>query len=225
LALFDVDGTLFLTHDPLAGEALRTSLEAAYAVRLPDDPLAGLDHAGQTSLRLAHLVLRSAGLPDEQIDPRLDEWCTAFSARYLELLAGADTASWRAAPGAADALSSLDAAGVQLALLTGNPEPVARARMERLRLGRFFPAGQGAFGCESESRVELVGIARERAGWVAAQTVEIGDTLLDVDTAHDAAIRSILVPSSRTAAEHADRADAVCVDLGDASDQLLAWSG
>ena len=35
LALFDVDGTLFLSHDPLAGEALTPTLEAFYPVRLP----------------------------------------------------------------------------------------------------------------------------------------------------------------------------------------------
>ena len=226
LALFDVDGTLFLSNDPLAGEALVPTLEAFYPVRLPADPMAGIDHAGQTSLRIARLVLRNAGLDDDEIDESLTGWCGAFAGRYLELLAVADTSSWRAAPGAADALSDLEPGDVRLALLTGNPEPVARARMERLGLARFFPAGQGAFGCESESRGELVAIARERAdGWPAAQTVEIGDTLRDVDTAHEAAIRSILVPSSRTAEEHASRADAVCRDLRGVAEQLLAWSG
>jgi len=226
LALFDVDGTLFLTHDPLAGEALEATLEASYPVRLSSDPMAGIDHAGQTSLRIARLVLRNACLGDEEIDGRLADWCTAFSDRYLELLADTATSSWEAAPGAADALSRAEACGVRTVLLTGNPEPVARARMERLGLAQFFPAGQGAFGCEAESRGELVRIARERAGgWPAAQTVEIGDTLRDVDTAHDAGIRSIIVPSSRTAEEHAARADAVCRDLDGAAAQLLAWSG
>ncbi len=226
LALFDVDGTLFLSHDPLADEALTPTLEDFYPVRLSADPMAGIDHAGQTSLRIARLVLHNAGLDDDQIDESLTVWCAAFAGRYLELLSVADTSFWRAAPGAAEALSDLEASGVRLALLTGNPEPVARARMERLGLARFFPAGQGAFGCESESRGELVAIARERAdGWPAAETVEIGDTLRDVDTAHEAAIRSILVPSSRTAEEHASRADAVSRDLRGAAEQLLAWSG
>jgi len=226
LALFDVDGTLFLSHDPLAGEALRETIEACYPVQLPDDPMAGIDHAGQTSLRIARLVLRNAGFSDEAIDERLACWCSAFAERYVELLAAADTASWQAAPGAVEALSRLASAAVCPALLTGNPEPVARARMERLGLASFFPVGQGAFGCEAESRTELVALARDRANeWPAAQTVEIGDTLRDVGTAHEAEIRSIIVPSSRTAAEHADRADAVCHDLGEAAAQLLAWNG
>jgi hypothetical protein len=40
--------------------------------------------------------------------------------------------------------------------------------MERLGLARFFAAGSGAFGCESESRSELIALARARAGWLAA---------------------------------------------------------
>ena len=96
----------------------------------------------------------------------------------------ADTSGWRAAPGAGEALARLEAAGHRLALLTGNPEPVARARLERLGLARFFPAGQGAFGCESESRAELIALARARAGdWPAEATVEVGDTALDASAA------------------------------------------
>ena len=106
----------------------------------------------------------------------------------------ADTSGWRAAPGAEEALERLEAAGHRLALLTGNPEPVARARLERLGLARHFPAGQGAFGCESESRGELIALARARAGdWPADRTVEVGDTAVDVSSAEEAGIRSLRV--------------------------------
>ena len=193
LVLFDVDGTLFLTDDPLAGRALRETLEECFDVRLPENAIEHVDHAGQTSLRIARLVLEEAGLAD--IDAgRLAAWCPRFAGRYLELLAEADTNGWRAAPGAADALGRLRAAGYRLALLTGNPEPVARARMERLGLAGYFPPGQGAFGCEGESREELIALARARArDWPAGATVEIGDTKRDATTARAAGIRSIQV--------------------------------
>jgi phosphoglycolate phosphatase-like HAD superfamily hydrolase len=78
---------------------------------------------------------------------------------------------------------------------------MARARMERLGLGRFFPPGQGAFGCDAESRVELIELARARAGdWPAAATVAIGDTARDASSAREAGIRSILVGRSGLAA-------------------------
>lgn len=190
LVLFDVDGTLFLTHDPLAGRALRETLSEHFGVELPEDALERVDHEGQTSLRIGRLVLRDAGLDPPDLGP----WCAEFASRYLQLLSEADTSDWRAALGAEEVLARLQEAGHRLGLLTGNPEQIARARIERLGLARFFPAGQGAFGCESESRAELIALARARAGgWPAESTVEVGDTALDVSSAREAGIRSLRV--------------------------------
>jgi phosphoglycolate phosphatase len=201
LVLFDVDGTLFLTHDPLAGQALHETLQERFGVRLPDDAIEHVDHEGQTSLCIARLVLEAAGVDAGRVDDGLAEWCPCFAERYIELLAHADTGGWRAAPGAEQALQRLAAAGHRLALLTGNPEPMARARMERLGLARFFEPGQGAFGCDAESRIELVGLARARAGgWPVNATVEIGDTARDASSAREAGVRSILVDDSGLAA-------------------------
>ena len=124
-------------------------------------------------MRITREMLRAAGLGDDEIDPQLARWCAEASRRYLELLADADTSHWAAAEGAADAISQIE----HRALLTGNPEPVARARMERIGLAELFPPGQGAFGCEAESRAELIAIARHKAGdWPAERTVAVGDT-------------------------------------------------
>ena len=60
LVLFDVDGTLFLTHDPLAGQAMRETLGARFGASLPEDAVERVDHLGQTSLRIA-LVSGSSG--------------------------------------------------------------------------------------------------------------------------------------------------------------------
>ena len=199
--LFDVDGTLFLTHDPLAAEALRGSLQERFDVRLPDDAMERVDYQGQTSLRIARLILEVAALDDATIDAGLAEWCRRFAERYVELLGQADTSGWRAAPGAEGVLARLADADHQLALLTGNPEPMARARMERLGLADFFPSGQGGFGCDAEERAELIELARARAGnWPRDRTVEIGDTARDTSSAHEAGIRSIRVDGAGLAA-------------------------
>jgi phosphoglycolate phosphatase len=199
LTLFDLDGTLFLTHDPLSSRALVATLDEVYGVDVPAEAPAHVEHRGLTSKRIARNVLRGAGTADAMIDERLDRWCAAFAGRYLELLARADTSGWQARPGAAAGLTRLQAEGVRLALLTGNPEPMARARLQRLGLERFFPRGQGAFGCEAEERAALLELARERAGdWPAAATVEIGDAPVDVATAKAAGFHSIAVSSPRT---------------------------
>ncbi|HKB21103.1 MAG TPA: HAD family hydrolase [Gaiellaceae bacterium] len=188
LVLFDVDKTLFITSDPLMGQATTDAIETVWGLELPEDAIRGVNHPGQTALRITREILRAAGLVDDEIDPRLGHWCAEASHRYLKLLADADTSHWAAAEGAADALRQID----HRALLTGNPEPVARARIERIGLAKFFPPGQGAFGCESESRPELIAIARRKAGdWPAERTVAVGDTEIDVAGAREAGVHII----------------------------------
>jgi phosphoglycolate phosphatase-like HAD superfamily hydrolase len=55
--------------------------------------------------------------------------------------------------------------------------------------------------------------------------VEVGDTLRDVESAHESGIRSIIVRSPRSSAERFRDADAVCDGLDEVSSQLLAWAG
>lgn len=188
LVLFDVDKTLFMTSDPLMGQATIDAVETVWGLKLPRDAIRSVDHPGQTAMRITREILRADGLADGEIDPHLARWCSEASKRYLQLLAHADTSRWAAAEGAADALRRVE----HRALLTGNPEPVARARMERIGLAEFFPPGQGAFGCESEDRAELIAIARRKAGdWPAERTVAVGDTEIDVAGARMAGIRVI----------------------------------
>jgi len=188
LILFDVDKTLFMSSDPLMGRATTDAIETVWGRRLADDAIKYVDHPGQTATRITRLLLRADGLPDEEIDPGMGRWCAEASARYLELLAEADTSDWYASEGAAESISQIE----HRALLTGNPEPVARARMERLGLSDLFPPGQGAFGCDAEDRPTLIEIARKRAGdWPRKDTVAVGDTIADITGAHAAGVRVI----------------------------------
>ena len=188
LVLFDVDKTRFLTSDPWMGQATADAIETVWGHRLPSNAIRRVDHPGQTAMRITRELLRFEGLDDAEIDAGLARWCDEASARYLELLSRADTSDWRAPEGAAKALAQIE----HRALLTGNPEPVARARMEKLGLEEFFPRGQGAFGCESEERAELIDLARARAGnWPRDRTVAVGDTPADIAGAHAAGIHVI----------------------------------
>jgi phosphoglycolate phosphatase len=188
LVLFDFDKTLFMTSDPLMSQATTDAIEAVWGRRLADDAIKHVDHAGQTATRITRLLLRAALLPDEEIDGGMGRWCQAASVRYLELLTEADTSGWRASDGAAEAIAQIE----HRALLTGNPEPVARARIERIGLDHLFPPGQGAFGCDAEDRPTLIDLARERAGgWPREATVAVGDTIADVEGAREAGIKVV----------------------------------
>jgi phosphoglycolate phosphatase len=202
LVLFDVDKTLFLTSDPLMGQATTDAIETVWGLKLPRDAIRRVNHRGRTTTRITRELLRLEGLNDAEIDAGLARWCREASARYLELLGEADTSDWHAPEGTAEALAHIE----HRALLTGNPEPVARARMEKLGLAEFFPAGQGAFGCDAKDRAELIDIARGRAGdWPREQTVAVGDTQADVSGARAAGIHVIGFGDNHALAE----ADAV----------------
>lgn len=186
--LFDVDKTLFMNSDPLMGQATTDAIETVWGRRLAPDAIKYVDHPGQTATRITRLLLQADGLPDEEIDSGLDRWCKDVSARYLELLADADTSDWYASEGAAEAISEIE----HRALLTGNPEPVARARMKLIGLNHLFPPGQGAFGCDAEDRPTLIDLARHRAGdWPREDTVAVGDTIADITGARAAGVRVI----------------------------------
>ena len=185
LVLFDVDKTLFMNSDPLMGRATTDAIETVWGRRLAHDAIKHVDHPGQTATRITRLLLQADGLPDEEIDSGLERWCEVVSGRYLELLAEADTSDWHASEGAAEAIAQIE----HRALLTGNPEPVARARMKLIGLNHLFPPGQGAFGCDAEDRPRLIDLARHRAGdWPREDTVAVGDTIADITGARAAGI-------------------------------------
>jgi phosphoglycolate phosphatase-like HAD superfamily hydrolase len=88
--------------------------------------------------------------------------------------------------------------------------------MERLGLAELFPPGQGAFGCERENRVDLFDLARERAGnWPSRRTVSVGDTPLDVASAHAAGCHCIGVTTGNYGGDELAEADVVIADLGE----------
>ncbi len=205
--LFDVDGTLLLTHDDVYVEASRLAFEAVYGIYAE-----GPDVPGDTAPAHIRRALRTVDVPEAEIDARLPRWCEMFSAHYVRLLAAADTSHWQLGPHAAEAAAAVE----RRALLTGNPPAVAHARMERLGLAELFPRGQGAFGCERENRVELFDLARERAGdWPRERTVAVGDTPLDVSSAQAAGCRCIGVTTGSYGRGELAGADAVIADLGE----------
>jgi phosphoglycolate phosphatase len=212
LVLFDVDGTLLLTHDEVYIEANRLALTEVFGVA-PEGP----DVPGDTATAHTRRALSAAGVSSAEIDAGLVRWCETFSEHYVRLLASADTSHWVLGPGAHEAL----AATARPALLTGNPPKVAHERMERLGLATYFTPGQGAFGCERESRVDLFALARERAGdWPAERTVAVGDTPLDVSSAHQAGCRCVGVTTGRYGRDELKTADGVIAELNQLADTL-----
>ncbi len=197
---------MLLSHDELYVEANRAALLEVYGLDAE-----GPDQPGNTALRHTRRALEGAGLSTEEIDPRLPDWCESMAQHYEVLLADADTSGWLVATGVKDVLAALP----RRAVLTGNPERVARARLERIGLGGLFEPGRGAFGCEREDRVELFELARGREADrpPAAAIVTVGDTPLDVSSAHEAGARCVAVTTGAFGPSELREADAVIADL------------
>jgi phosphoglycolate phosphatase-like HAD superfamily hydrolase len=208
LVLFDIDGTLLLRASREHAEALREALAAVYGARAPGRVPA----AGRTDTAIARDLAALSGVSAERFDAGLEEFTAACGVLYAACCPS--SLAERVAPGMLELLEALAALeGVSCSLVTGNYEAVARLKLERAGLGRFFAAGQGGFGSDAESRELLPPLARRRAGaWPRERTLLIGDTPLDVACARADGIRVLAVATGNYAAAELAEADAVFAD-------------
>ena len=221
LTLVDIDGTLLLGAPAAHTEALAQALAGVYGVPATAPDIAAIRPAGRTDQEIARLVLRAHGLADAAI--------TAGMARWMEMAAAFHVGLERAAPppvtapGADEALGRMAGSGAALALLTGNLEPIAHAKMASAGLGGHFPRGRGAFGSDHERRDALVPIARRRHG-TPGQVVVVGDTPRDIACARAGGARCVAVTTGSYDATELAEADAVVSGLAAAARVLAGWA-
>jgi phosphoglycolate phosphatase-like HAD superfamily hydrolase len=228
LLLFDIDGTLVRGATRAHNAALHRAIREVHGVDAARFAK-GLAPAGRTDGEIARMILLDAGVSAERIDDRAADVRGACCQAYAELcdpdlsefvIDGIrDLLAW---------LAGLD--GVALALVTGNYEPVARLKLTRARLGRFFPAGQGGFGSDAEDRAALPGIARRRAGvdgtsHPRGRTILVGDTPRDIACARADGVACIAVATGPFPASELQGADDVAVDTTDLRRALTARLG
>jgi phosphoglycolate phosphatase len=213
LLLFDIDGTLVRSRPLSHQQAMARAAVEVFGLPASTDEnsVRAVEPWGKTDRWILADMLAAAGRADPPTGDELRRWERAACAAYVELENGeADDDDRRHA----EVLARLRGAGHDLALVTGNLEPIARRKLELRGLGEFFPDGQGGFGSDARDRAELVRIARRRAGERAPEeTVLIGDTPLDVDAALRAGVRAIGVAGSRySRADLLDAGAAAAVD-------------
>lgn len=215
LLLFDIDGTLLAGATEAHGDALHAALAEVHGV---DARKVGptLSPAGRTDGEIARAILLDAGISAERIDESAEEVREVCCREYARLCP--PDLSHTVLPGVVDLLRRLVARDdVSLSLVTGNYEPVARLKLTRAQLGSCFPAGQGAFGSDSEDRAALPHMARRRAGaggipYPRERTLLIGDTPRDIACARADGLRCFAVATGPFGREDLRDADAVADD-------------
>lgn len=172
--------------------------------------------AGRTDLEIARAVLLANDVPPERIEAGFEELRAAACKEYARRCP-TDLRD-NVAPGMGQLLGLLaDRGDVRLALLTGNLEPIARLKLARAGIGKFFARGQGGFGSDHEDRAALPAIARRRAGsdgtpYPRARTIVVGDTPRDIACAHADGLRCLAVATGPYGVDELADADRVAAD-------------
>lgn len=214
LLLFDIDGTLLLRASAEHRAAIHAAVGEVW--HIADPAAVHVDAAGRTDLDIAREICLLSGVDAARFDDRVDDFRAAATAAYARRCPPDLSAA--VSPGMAEVLETLhDGDGHVLGLVTGNLEPVARLKLERAGLGRFFPRGRGAFGSDHEDRSALPAIARRRAAqlagrerpWPREATVLVGDTPRDIACARADGVRVVAIATGPYPAARLQDADAV----------------
>ncbi|MGD9695872.1 MAG: haloacid dehalogenase-like hydrolase [Thermoleophilia bacterium] len=223
LALVDIDGTLLRGTPRAHTAALVSGMREVFGVWAEFDDVVAVGPAGRTDREIARLVLRRHGVADAEITEGMDRWMERAVAAYPAL--DAALPGPEVLPGAAAGLARMADAGVALALLTGNLEPIARAKMARAGLGERFPPGGGGYGSDHERRGALVALAVDRACGDprARRPVVVGDTPRDIACAREGGARCIAVTTGVHGADALAGADAVVDGLEGAAAVIEGW--
>jgi phosphoglycolate phosphatase-like HAD superfamily hydrolase len=225
LLLFDIDGTLLLRASEPHRAALLEALRTVYGLADPERHRVAA--AGRTDTQIARDIALACGLPAERFDQQLSEFQTAC-AEAFERHCPSSLVTYLA-PGFPELLAALAITpDVALSLLTGNYESIARVKLDRAGIGRYFRPDQGAFGSDSELREELGPIARARAGsdgspYPRERTTIIGDTPLDIACARADGLGVIAIATGPYAAADLSSADHVVADAHELRALLKSW--
>ncbi|MFI8872527.1 HAD family hydrolase [Streptomyces sp. NPDC055243] len=209
LVLWDIDHTLISTR------GVGRELSAGAFERTLGQPMreqAKID--GITEPVIFRETAKLHGLTTDRGD--FERFAEALAEEHLRRV-GELRERGHALPGAAAALTALNAAGVRQVVVSGNVRPVSEIKLSVFGLDTHIDWEAGAYGEDDDLRPALVRLALERAGVPAGETVLIGDTSADVEGGHENGVRVIAVATGRSdeAALREAGAEVVLSDLRD----------
>jgi phosphoglycolate phosphatase len=179
LIVFDLDGTLIDSRRDLADSA--NALLATFdAPPLPDAAVIAM--VGEGARTLVSRVLDAAGVVTD-----VDRALARFLALYDERL----THHTHLYPAAAETIAALGAGGVALSVLTNKPLAPTRRLLEHFALASRFDqviGGDGPLG----RKPDPAGLhaLMQHAGTTGDETLMIGDSWVDIETARRAGARA-----------------------------------
>jgi phosphoglycolate phosphatase-like HAD superfamily hydrolase len=226
LVLWDIDHTLIQTGG-VGTEVFAAAFKTATGVDLVEAP----DPTGKLERGLFTAACAENGIGDgTMLFPAFAE---AQEQEYRRRAADL-TVRGRVLPGVPEVLNALsDRHGVTQTVLSGNTPSSGRAKLEIFGLADYIDFTSAAWGTDADTRPELVTAAWNRAhatyahSFGPADTVVIGDTPADVETALTNRCRLVAVATGKTTAAELRKAGAETVlpDLSDKQAALAAILG
>lgn len=197
--IFDKDGTL-IDVDATWGPAMAKTLIAL----IPEDGLRqraaaeiGVDLRRQQLLPESAIIAESNGQICARLSPLLDRDPATLLVEFEHHLAHHVPADLISLDGAHDVLTALRSAGVWVGLATNDGEASARQQLDQFGWLDLFDSVIGydsGFGEKPAPGMVLESMARATAG--PEDTIMVGDSDTDLEAAHRAGCRSVLVHSA-----------------------------
>jgi len=189
LVLFDLDKTLLKStqsHHKAFSEAFR-KIYGVYAN--VDD----ISHQGMTDQQIIIEVLKKKGISEEDIKLNLGECIKEIEWAFNRYIKSEEIILL---PGVRETLSALSKRKVLMSLVTGNLEPIARAKIRKARISNYFNLKIGGFGSDRLIRSELIALAvkcaKEKGLLKSGNNVFfIGDSALDIKSGKAAGVKII----------------------------------
>jgi len=177
LLLFDIDGTILLTHG-IGRRAVEASLSELSGRRIDTS---GISFSGKTDPQIIREVLAASGFNGSSLNGLVEEGLEAYTELMRESIRPEATELLGGVKELIEELALRD--DVQLSLLTGNLEPLAYLKLKAVGLDHYFPFG--AFGSDHEDRYQLPPIAMARAREHTGRAFDGSDVVIIGDTEHD----------------------------------------
>ena len=182
--IFDLDGTLADTSGDLIAAANTCFRDLGHADVL--DPARDQSTAVKGARAMLRMGFERLGLCEDALETQYRLFLTHYGEKI-----DVHTTLY---PGALAALNDLRAAGYRVGICTNKPEGLAELLMHRLGVRGLFHSLVGADTLPvRKPDPQPYRAAVERAGGVVAQSILVGDTVTDRDTARAAGVASVLV--------------------------------
>src|SRR5881396_2801525 len=130
--LFDIDGTLLNSRDPVHYFAFRNAVKDVFGIEAKID---GVPVHGNTDIGILRAVLQRAGIADAQIDARLPQMIEQMCA---EVERNQEQMRPELCPSMHELVSGLHAQGKLLGAASGNLELIGWLKIEKAGLRKLF---------------------------------------------------------------------------------------